>query len=160
MSAVYVFIATKTTADIAIPVQSHVQADFNRRVSNAFRAGVGNRLTVGDLKFRPNGDAIANHLLCDGSAVSRTQFSELFRLLAETEGAGDGSTTFNLPNYLGVAIAVPAIAPPQTITERGTVEDGTPVTEPTEQGEVGGTDGGNVVSGGRAIQIIRLVTDQ
>lgn len=36
-------------------------------------------------------------LLCDGSAVSRTTYSALFAIIGETYGAGDGSTTFNLP---------------------------------------------------------------
>lgn len=38
------------------------------------------------------------YLLCDGSAVSRTTYSNLFNVLSTTYGAGDGSTTFNLPN--------------------------------------------------------------
>ena len=37
-------------------------------------------------------------LLCDGSAVSRTTYAELFAVIGTTYGAGDGSTTFNLPN--------------------------------------------------------------
>ena len=37
-------------------------------------------------------------LLCDGSAVSRTEFADLFAVIGDTYGAGDGSTTFNLPN--------------------------------------------------------------
>lgn len=37
-------------------------------------------------------------LLCDGSAVSRTTFADLFDRLGTTWGAGDGSTTFNLPD--------------------------------------------------------------
>jgi len=38
-------------------------------------------------------------LLCDGTAVSRTTYSTLFVLFGTTFGAGNGSTTFNLPNY-------------------------------------------------------------
>lgn len=37
-------------------------------------------------------------LLCDGSAVSRDTYSELFAAIGTTWGAGDGSTTFNLPD--------------------------------------------------------------
>ena len=37
-------------------------------------------------------------LLCDGSAVSRTQYSRLFTVIGTTYGAGDGTDTFNLPN--------------------------------------------------------------
>ncbi len=40
-------------------------------------------------------------LIADGRAVSRTTYSELFQVLATYWGAGDGSTTFNLPNFGG-----------------------------------------------------------
>lgn len=37
-------------------------------------------------------------LPCDGAAVSRTTFSDLFAAIGTTFGPGDGSTTFNVPN--------------------------------------------------------------
>lgn len=37
-------------------------------------------------------------LLCDGSAVSRTNYAALYAVIGTTYGAGNGSTTFNLPN--------------------------------------------------------------
>jgi len=37
-------------------------------------------------------------LLCDGSAVSRSTFAELFAVIGEAYGIGDGATTFNLPD--------------------------------------------------------------
>jgi microcystin-dependent protein len=40
-------------------------------------------------------------LLADGTAVSRTAYSKLFDVIGTTYGPGDGSTTFNLPNYKG-----------------------------------------------------------
>ena len=40
-------------------------------------------------------------LLCDGSAVSRDTYSELFDVIGTTWGEGDGSTTFNLPDLRG-----------------------------------------------------------
>ena len=39
-------------------------------------------------------------LLCDGSAVSRTDYADLYAVVGDTYGAGDGSTTFNLPNLV------------------------------------------------------------
>lgn len=45
--------------------------------------------------------APSNWLLCDGSAVSRTTYADLFTLISTTYGTGDGSTTFNLPNLKG-----------------------------------------------------------
>ncbi|MDD2988935.1 MAG: tail fiber protein [Zoogloea sp.] len=40
-------------------------------------------------------------LLCDGSAVSRSTYALLFAAIGTAYGAGDGSTTFNLPDYRG-----------------------------------------------------------
>jgi len=37
-------------------------------------------------------------LLCDGTAVSRAGFADLFAVIGETYGVGDGVTTFNLPD--------------------------------------------------------------
>jgi hypothetical protein len=41
-------------------------------------------------------------LFCDGSAVSRTTYAALFLAIGTAHGAGNGSSTFNLPDYRGV----------------------------------------------------------
>jgi len=43
----------------------------------------------------------AGWLLCDGTAVSRSTYAQLFALIGTTYGAGNGSSTFNLPNAKG-----------------------------------------------------------
>ncbi len=40
-------------------------------------------------------------VLCDGSAISRTTYAALFAVIASTYGAGDASTTFNVPDMRG-----------------------------------------------------------
>lgn len=45
--------------------------------------------------------APTNWLLCDGSAVSRTTYADLYAAIGTTYGTGDGSTTFNLPDMRG-----------------------------------------------------------
>ncbi len=40
-------------------------------------------------------------LLCDGSAVSRSAYARIFAAIGTAHGAGDGSTTFNLPDLRG-----------------------------------------------------------
>jgi microcystin-dependent protein len=40
-------------------------------------------------------------LICDGSAISRTQYASLFGVIGVAHGSGDGVTTFNLPDYQG-----------------------------------------------------------
>ena len=39
--------------------------------------------------------------LCDGSAITRTTYPNLFNIIGITHGQGDGSTTFNIPDYEG-----------------------------------------------------------
>lgn len=40
------------------------------------------------------------YLICNGSAVSRTTYAELYAVIGTKYGTGDGSTTFNLPNLV------------------------------------------------------------
>jgi microcystin-dependent protein len=49
--------------------------------------------------------APANWLLCDGAAVSRATYNKLFQAIGTTWGAGNGTTTFNLPDMRGAAPA-------------------------------------------------------
>lgn len=49
--------------------------------------------------------APAGFLLCYGQAVSRTTYSALFAVVSTTYGAGDGATTFNVPDLRGRVIA-------------------------------------------------------
>lgn len=53
---------------------------------------------VGSVKMFAGVSAPSKWLICDGSAVSRTTYSQLFSAIGTTYGAGDGSTTFNLPD--------------------------------------------------------------
>lgn len=49
--------------------------------------------------------APSGYLICDGSAVSRTTYAALFAIVGTTYGAGNGSSTFNLPDLTGRVIA-------------------------------------------------------
>ena len=49
----------------------------------------------------PTNTAPTGYLICDGSAVSRTTYANLFALIGITYGNGNGTTTFNLPDYRG-----------------------------------------------------------
>lgn len=49
----------------------------------------------------------SGYLVCDGSAVLRSSYPELFSVIGVTYGPGDGETTFNLPDMAGrVALGV------------------------------------------------------
>lgn len=62
---------------------------------------LGDTLPIGIIMEYPGSNIPSGWLLCDGQAVSRTLYSELFNLLGTTYGSGDGSTTFNVPNLKG-----------------------------------------------------------
>jgi len=65
-------------------------------------AGVSGQVEpTGCMVMWPINTAPDGWLLCDGSAVSRTTYADLFAILGTTYGTGDGSTTFNLPNFKG-----------------------------------------------------------
>lgn len=55
-------------------------------------------LPVGTILPYAGATAPAGFLLCDGSEISRTTYAALFATIGTTFGAGNGSTTFNLPN--------------------------------------------------------------
>lgn len=65
------------------------------------RFGGAGRWEVGDVKLAAYATPDAGWLLCDGSAVSRSTYDALFRRVGTTYGAGDGSTTFNVPDFRG-----------------------------------------------------------
>ena len=60
-----------------------------------------NLLPVGMILAWPGTKAPSGWLNCDGSVVSRTTYADLFSVIGTTFGAGDGSTTFKLPDYRG-----------------------------------------------------------
>ncbi len=47
-------------------------------------------------------DSPIGYLLCDGAALPRATYAALFSKIGETYGAGNGTTTFNVPNAKGV----------------------------------------------------------
>jgi microcystin-dependent protein len=53
------------------------------------------------IAYASNGALPDGYLSCDGSAVSRTTYADLFDAIGTTWGSGNGSTTFSLPNLNG-----------------------------------------------------------
>ena len=56
---------------------------------------------LGEMRQFAGSTAPSKWLICDGSAVSRTTYADLFAVIGTTYGTGDGSTTFNLPDMKG-----------------------------------------------------------
>jgi microcystin-dependent protein len=62
---------------------------------------IGSVVAFGSVVVPGQIDPPPGWLLCDGSAISRTTYSELFQAIGTSSGAGDGQDTFNLPDYRG-----------------------------------------------------------
>ena len=60
---------------------------------------------TGEIKAFAGATVPKGYLLCFGQAISRTAYAGLFAVLGTTYGAGDGSTTFNLPDLRGLVVA-------------------------------------------------------
>lgn len=59
----------------------------------------GQLVPVGAIIIYPGATLPTGYLLCDGSAVSRTEYAQLFNVIGSGYGAGDGINTFNLPDF-------------------------------------------------------------
>jgi len=66
-----------------------------------WQAASASTLPAGMLVPYGGSTAPSGWLLCDGVAVSRTTYATLFAVVGTSYGAGDGSTTFNLPDMQG-----------------------------------------------------------
>ena len=64
-------------------------------------AGSGGYFSTGTIiPWTPTTQAdLPGFLICDGTAVSRSTYADLFAVIGTTYGTGDGSSTFTLPNF-------------------------------------------------------------
>lgn len=61
-------------------------------------------LPIGAIVSYASATAPTGWLVCDGQAISRTTYANLFAVISTQYGAGDGSTTFNVPNLKGKVV--------------------------------------------------------
>jgi microcystin-dependent protein len=99
-------------------------------------------------------------LLCDGSAVSRTTYANLFTAIGVTFGTGDGTTTFNLPDCRGRVVAgldtQVSSAYALRLTATGT---GTPGIDSKVLGAAGGVDRYALIGAQIPFPTLSLTTD-
>ena len=62
---------------------------------------LGGGVPVGSIYWFGNTSAPTGYLQCNGAAVSRSTYSDLFTAISTTHGSGDGSSTFNVPDLRG-----------------------------------------------------------
>lgn len=58
---------------------------------------------TGVIKMFGGSSAPTGYLMCNGDAVNRTTYADLFAVIGTSFGSGDGSTTFNVPDMRGRA---------------------------------------------------------
>ena len=73
---------------------------INKQTSDNTISGI-KTVEVGTIIAWPVSSTLTGYLICDGSAISRTTYADLFAVIGTIYGTGDGSTTFNLPDFRG-----------------------------------------------------------
>ena len=85
------------------------------------RGGAG--FSCADIKWTCRQTADTGWLICDGAAVSRTTYSALYAIIGTDFGVGNGTTTFNVPDFAGKvpiaqvyrASSSPSVSPSETV---------------------------------------------
>ena len=87
---------------------TYANTDLNNLTSNGqsyiqnITTQIVNKLwKIGDIKASVLNVNHDNWFLCNGQTINRTAYSELYAVIGTKFGAGDGTTTFNLPDYRG-----------------------------------------------------------
>jgi len=87
---------TSSVADLS-PTETDVAAEISSNPIPAFVGMIGAFSMATTTEWKTTN----RWIVCDGSAISRTIYSDLFTVVGTTWGIGDGSSTFNLPNLQG-----------------------------------------------------------
>ena len=93
----------KDLPDTSTPITADRLQNIEDGIEYLFKHGVGggDTLPIGIILPFSDNTIPEGYLLCDGSAISRTTYADLFSVIGTTYGEGDGTTTFNLPNLKG-----------------------------------------------------------
>lgn len=103
--------ASKDTLPKGNPLKVVKGAEFDQEFNNLATALnsasndisaaiIGNSITA-ELRMFAGSVAPSGWLMCDGSALSRNAYANLFNAIGTAFGTGDGTTTFNLPDMRG-----------------------------------------------------------
>ena len=87
---------TSSVADLS-PTETDVAAEISSNPIPAFVGMIGAFSMATTTEWKTTN----RWIVCDGSAISRTIYSDLFTVVGTAWGIGDGSSTFNLPNLQG-----------------------------------------------------------
>lgn len=88
-----------TTHDINVPLLITNTADVTIQVVKSDYEPANFLFPTGCILAFAGVNTPDGWLWCNGDAVSRSVYAKLFEVIGEKYGAGDGSTTFNLPDF-------------------------------------------------------------
>lgn len=71
------------------------------QMNTAIAVASGSLHSIGDIKASVRSSNHDNWFLCNGQEVNRNTYADLFAIIGTSFGAGNGVTTFNLPDYRG-----------------------------------------------------------
>lgn len=97
-----VYIANTTTPGQIVSFNAYkILSDLNQpKLESATPTASGAGVPTGTILSFAGSTVPTGFLFCDGTAVSRTDYADLFTVIGTTYGEGDGETTFNLPNLI------------------------------------------------------------
>ena len=90
-----------TKSEVYSKTETYSKTEVNALIANIPSGGGASASlnVVGDYKMSAQTADHDNWFICNGRAISRTDYSDLFAVIGTSFGAGDGSTTFNLPDF-------------------------------------------------------------
>lgn len=116
VGGLWIITNSTTDASAAIPTYVTIKSTAGGSVGvvvprnvNTFIFSNGSEVYFAQQNTTPSGTIISfagypapsGYLICDGSAVSRTTYPNLFAAIGTTWGSGNGTTTFNIPDLQG-----------------------------------------------------------
>jgi microcystin-dependent protein len=90
-------------------------------IINGATGSIIGTLPAGMVMYFANSTVPQGWLQCNGAAISRTSYTELFAAIGTVYGTGDGSTTFNLPDLRGQFVRGWASASTTSATVTGSI---------------------------------------
>lgn len=114
---------TQAQRDALSPTEGLFIFNTSKRDLQVYRNGKWENMgsPAGTISPFAGGTAPDGWMVCDGSAVSRTTYSDLFSTISTTFGTGNGSSTFNIPDLRGIFIRGAGSQLINTITYTGTL---------------------------------------
>lgn len=92
-------ISTKPSSTVSTP-NVLIETDNNGKIDTNLLK-INEIIPPGTVVAYAGATAPSGWLLCNGAAISRTLYANLFTAIGTAHGVGDNSTTFNLPDYRG-----------------------------------------------------------